>query len=310
MTPRDLMLFFLGLLSATCMALAVVVLLSIPSAADEVAVRSDYSTTSDGVRLHYLEAGDGPAIVFIPGWTMPAEIWDPQIRHFAKSYHVVALDPRSQGESERPTEGHYPERRAHDIRELIEHLKLSNVVLVGWSLGVGEVLAYAREFGTGDLRALVLVDGFLSDPDKATVERLRGLFAWLKAMQTDRRKWTEEFVRNMYARPQPEAYLKRITEMALRTPTNSAFALSGNVVAQPDWRPAVAKIDRPVLFVCQTSLKASAELFRSALPATRIEVLDGVGHALFVDDPERFNSLVEDFLKNPLKAPEAPARKE
>ncbi len=243
MTSRDFMLFVLGLLSAACMALAVVVLISIPCAAGEVAVRSGYFTTSDGVRLHYLEAGSGPAMVFIPGWTMPAEIWEPQIRHFARSHRVVALDPRSQGESERPTEGHYPERRARDIRELIEHLKLSDVVFVGWSLGVGEVLTYAHEFGTGNLRALVLVDGFLSDPDKATVERLRGLFAWLKPMQTDRRKWTEEFVRSMYAKPQPEPYLKHITEMALRTPTNRAFALSANVVAQPDWRPAVAKID-------------------------------------------------------------------
>jgi microsomal epoxide hydrolase len=301
MTSRDSMPFVLGLSSAACMALTVVILLSVPCAADEVAVRSDYFTTSDGVRLHYLEAGSGPALVFIPGWMMPAEIWDLQVRHFAKGYHVVALDPRSQGESERPTEGHYPERRARDIRELIEHLKLSNVVLVGWSLGVGEVLTYARDFGTADLRALVLVDAFLSDPDKATVERLRGFFAWLKTMQTDRRKWTEDFVRNMYAKPQPEAYVKRITETALRTPTNSAFALIGNVVAQADWRPAAAKIDRPVLFVCQTSTKTSAELFQSVLPLTRIEVMEGIGHALFVDDADRFNALVEDFLKNPPK---------
>ncbi|MGH9555700.1 MAG: alpha/beta fold hydrolase [Terriglobales bacterium] len=53
-----------------------------------------------------------------------------------------------------------------------------------------------------------------------------------------------------------------------------------------------------VLFLCQTSLKASAELFQSVLPATRVEMLDGVGHALLVDDPQRFNSLVEEFLRN------------
>jgi microsomal epoxide hydrolase len=157
---------------------------------------------------------------------MPAEIWDLQVRHFAKSYHVVALDPRSQGESERPTEGHYPERRARDIRKLIEHLKLSNVVLVGWSLGVGEVLTYARDFGTADLRALVLVDAFLSDPDKATVERLRGFFAWLKTMQTDRRKWTEDFVRNMYAKPQPEAYVSALQRRRCARPLTALSRLS------------------------------------------------------------------------------------
>ncbi len=53
--------------------------------------------TSDSVRLHYLSGGrgSGPAIVFVPGWTLPADIWEPQLRYFARSTRVVALDPRS-----------------------------------------------------------------------------------------------------------------------------------------------------------------------------------------------------------------------
>ena len=60
-------------------------------------VKSDFFTTSDGVRIHYLDAGKGAAIVFIPGWTMPAWIWEKQIAHFAPKYRVIAIDPRSQG---------------------------------------------------------------------------------------------------------------------------------------------------------------------------------------------------------------------
>jgi non-heme chloroperoxidase len=79
----------------------------------QTASKSNFFVTSDGVCLHYLEAGSGPAIIFQPGWTMPAEIWQPQIDYFAHNYHVVALDPRSQGESDKPAEGNYPraERR-------------------------------------------------------------------------------------------------------------------------------------------------------------------------------------------------------
>src|SRR5205809_3800769 len=65
---------------------------------------------------------------------MPAWIWDPQFKYFADHFHVVALDPRSQGDSDKPTDGNSCERRAQDIRELLEHLKLDRVVLVGWSL--------------------------------------------------------------------------------------------------------------------------------------------------------------------------------
>jgi len=71
----------------------------------------------------------------------------------------VALDPRSQGDSDKPTEGNSCERRAQDIKELIVHLKLDHVVLVGWSLGVPELLTYAEQFGGSRIRAYVLVDG-------------------------------------------------------------------------------------------------------------------------------------------------------
>ncbi len=60
------------------------------------AAKSGYFTTRDGVRLHYLETGSGPAIVFVPGWTNPAWIWEPPIQHFSKKYRVVALDLRFQ----------------------------------------------------------------------------------------------------------------------------------------------------------------------------------------------------------------------
>src|ERR1035437_1350827 len=98
--------------------------------------KSIFFVTTDGVRIHYLEAGSGPAIIFQPGWTMPAEIWRSQIDYFARNYHVVALDPRSQGDSDKPTDGNYSERRAQDLHELQAHLDLAPAVLVGWSLGV------------------------------------------------------------------------------------------------------------------------------------------------------------------------------
>ena len=50
--------------------------------------------SSDGVRLHYTSNGKGEVIVLVPGWTMPASIWAPQIEHFSQHYRVVAFDPR------------------------------------------------------------------------------------------------------------------------------------------------------------------------------------------------------------------------
>src|SRR5580704_17673145 len=146
-------------------------------------VKDGFFTTSDGVKLHYLESGTGPTILFVPGWTMPAEIWQPQMEHFSNNYHVVAVDPRSQGSSDKPTEGNYPGRRAQDYKELIDHLGGSPVVLVGWSLAVHEALTYVEMFGTYKLNGLVLVDLNVYTP--STQEELDGRYAMLHNFQAD-----------------------------------------------------------------------------------------------------------------------------
>jgi microsomal epoxide hydrolase len=70
---------------------------------------SGFITTPDGVNIHYLEAGTGSPILFVPGWTMPAWIWEQRMAHFAKTHRVVAMDPRSQGLSSQTTEPTTPQ---------------------------------------------------------------------------------------------------------------------------------------------------------------------------------------------------------
>ena len=260
-------------------------------------VKDGFFKTSDGVKLHYLEAGSGPAIFFEPGWSMPAWIWDAQIRHFAEHYHVVALDPRSQGDSDKPTEGNSPERRSQDIKELIEHLKLGPAVPVGWSLGVPELLTYAEQFGGTNVRAYVLVDGFAGD--KLDPQFAVGMLGMYRQVDINRRAFTEKFVRGMYKKPQPEDYIGRVIEASLKMPADSAIAASVGAISRVDWRPAIAKMDRPVLIACQAAMKSfAADLIVSAMPATRVELFEDAGHALFVDDAQRFNTVLEDFIQH------------
>jgi non-heme chloroperoxidase len=154
--------------------------------AQESKVSNGSFTTSDGVRLHYLEAGKGPAIVFVPGWTMPAWIWERQIRHFSEHYRVLTFDPRSQGQSHKPDHGNYPDRRAQDIKELVEHMKVGPAVLVGWLQAVPELLTYAEKFGGGNLRAYVLVDGFAWD--KHDPQFISCLLSFYLKVEGDRQK--------------------------------------------------------------------------------------------------------------------------
>ena len=263
------------------------------------AAKSGFVTTSDGIRIHYLEAGPreakAPAILFVPGWTMPAEIWEKQIAHFARTHRVVAMDPRSQGDSSQPSEGHYPAARARDIKAVVDQLHLAPVVLIGWSMGVTEAIAYVDQFSTDTLAGLVLVDGWAgADYDPKLTPQM---WQWAAGFQKDRRTQTEAFVRSMFKKPQSEEYLKHLTEASLRTPTNSAMALFVGAFTS-DYRAALAKINKPTLLVvAQSPWVTIYQDMQKRIAGSRLEVLDGVGHALFVDEPARFNSLLGDFLK-------------
>ena len=264
--------------------------------------RSNHFLTSDGVELHYLEAGSGPTILFVPGFTAPAEIWEPQLAYFAATHRVVALDPRSQGRSEKTTEGHYLVRRGKDIGELIGHLGAVPTVVVGWSLAVLEILTYTQEFGVDPFRGIVLVDMFFGVDEELGEQHPyeSDWRPWIAGLQLHRRNWTREWVRSLYRSEQSDEYFDAMTEAVLATPTNTAVTLLSNLMLmeERDLRPALDELGRPVLFVASSQPWAvtEAEMVRERWPEIRVEVLEDTGHALFVDNPERFNQVLEEFL--------------
>ena len=280
----------------TRLAVVLLCILSVPSIVAQ-ATKSGFFKTSDGVRIHYLEAGSGRPIVFIPGWTMPAWIWQKQIDEFSKKYYVIAVDPRSQGESDKPPYGHLLETRARDYKELVDSLGLKQPVLVGWSMGCGELMKYVEQFGTDNLSGLVLVDGFISD--QTSLEMFAFISGWMNQLQQDRQKQADGFVRSMFKKPQSEDYLKRVIDASMQVPADTAVALVYNMIAIKDLSSAFARMNRPMLFTYQHSTQASADLLKSKLgDKVRLERFDGDGHALFVDDPEKFDRLLEEFLQS------------
>jgi len=264
---------------------------ALPGLADQ------WFVTSDSVRLHYLSGGSGPTIVFVPGWTMPAEIWEPQLRYFVRSHRVIALDPRSQGASDRVGEGNFVDRRAQDVHELVRHLGAQPVVLVGWSLGVVEVLRLVERFGTADITGLVLVDGLIWVTPNSSMEAF--FDSALVHLLRDRRAFTASFVRGMYRTPQDPRYLERITRAALSTPTPTAYTVlaSAYAVGRRDWRSALGRVDRPVLCVGTAFMRETADTVRARVRDSEVEIFEQAGHALFVDEPERFNRVVERFVQ-------------
>lgn len=257
--------------------------------------QSRHFTTSDGVKLHYIEAGQGArTLVFVPGWTMPAWIFERQVAAFSRQFRVVALDPRSQGESEIARGGHDHLRRGRDIAELLAQLGPRPVVLVGWSLGVLDTLAYVRGHGDGQVAGLVLIDNSVGEepPPPPPAQPMK------PGPKLPREVMMKNFVRGMFATKQPDAWLDRLTRAALRTPEEVARQLLAYPVPRTWWREALYSTRRPVLYMVRPKWTGQAENVRDKHPSAEVVLLsNAVGHALFVDDPAGFEARLRDFLR-------------
>jgi microsomal epoxide hydrolase len=271
-----------------------------PPAAMPRSITDHFFLSSDGVSLHYLEAGPPTAhtLVFVPGWTMPAWIWMPQILAFSQRYHVVAFDPRGQGDSAVPNSGYEPERRGRDVAELIAHLSSPKVVVIGWSLGVLDTLASIHVAGDRRLAGLVLVDNSVGEepppppyrPGPSHGRPPRG-------PPPSHAVAMKQFVRAMFHHPQPPAYVDRLTQATLHTPEFASRLLLAYPVPRSYWREAVYATKVPLLYVVRPRWVAQGENLVRNRPGTEMDIFSDAGHALFVDDPARFNSVTERFLE-------------
>jgi microsomal epoxide hydrolase len=257
-------------------------------------IKRDAFRTSDGVRLSFLESGrehgqSGKlAIALIPGWCMPARLWARQLEQFGQRYHTLALDPRGQGESQVPRFGYNAERRARDLHEFLR--PFANVLLVGWSLGAIETLQYVHMFGVERTAGMALVDSSVGEepappPGGTFVKRLR----------SERDKMLREFTRAIFAKPPPAGELNSLVRGAKRMALEDSLALLAYPFEREHWRRIIQGFNKPLLYVVTPQYEEQAQNLKKNRPETQIEIFREAGHALFYDEPERFNHLVEDF---------------
>jgi non-heme chloroperoxidase len=115
-------------------------------------------TTRDGVEIYYKDWGKGQPVVFSHGWPLSADSWESQMFHLASNgFRVIAHDRRGHGRSSQPWDGNDMDHYADDLAELIEKLDLTNVILIGFSTGGGEVARYIGRHGTSRVAKAALV---------------------------------------------------------------------------------------------------------------------------------------------------------
>lgn len=273
-----------------------VALLIMATGADAAETSRRSFKTSDGVTLSFIEAGQKFAnrndllIALIPGWSMPATIWREQIDAFGRHYHTVAFDPRGQGGSEVPTGGYTAERRATDLKELLE--PFSKILLIGWSLGAIESLQYVHMFGSERLAGMVLVD---SSVGEEPAPKPGGNFK--QRLREDRDQALRDFMRAIFVKPPSDTEVTDLVKGAKRMALDDSLALLDYPFERVHWRNIARTFKKPLLYVVTPQFEAQAANLKKNRPGTQVEVFKKAGHALFADEPERFNRLIEKFTQ-------------
>lgn len=284
-------------------ALLAVCLLFVAFDASAATFAQGFVTVSDGVRIHYVDGGsrNGPTLLFIPGWTMDASVWRAQMDTFAPGYRVIAIDPRSQGESSKTPDGNTPEQRARDLASVMNQLKLGHVVLIGWSQGVQDVAAYVAQSGTARLDGIVLVDATVSSgPDFQRVQpqAARTILGNMAIYAAQPRAYLQGMMQAIFRKPLGANEMKHMVDGSLRTPTSTGIAMLTMDMFAVDRRPALAKFEKPTLIIAAgTSFElADQQAETKRMPDARAVVIQDAGHAVFHDQPKAFERALREFL--------------
>ncbi|MGW2476097.1 alpha/beta fold hydrolase [Streptomyces sp. NPDC001665] len=266
---------------------------------------------STPIDLFYEDHGSGQPVVLIHGYPLDGHSWEKQLPVLLDAgYRVITYDRRGFGQSSQPTTGYDYDTFADDLHAIMERLDLRDAVLVGFSMGTGEVGRYLGRYGSGRVAKAVFLAGlepFLlktdDNPDGVDGAVFDGI---LDAVTRDRYAYFEDFYRDFYNLD--ENLGTRISEAVVRANWATAAGSSAYAsrAAVPTWltdfREDIPKIDVPALIVHGSGdrilpIGATAERFHAALPAAEYVVIDGAPHGLLWTHAQEVNEALLAFLK-------------
>src|SRR3981081_1594347 len=158
---------------------------------------------TDDIDLYYEDHGTGPPVVLIHGYPLNGHSWEKQERVLLEAGHrVIAYDRRGFGQSSQPTVGYDYDTFAADLNALLEQLDLNGVVLVGFSMGSGEVTRYLGKYGSTRVKKAALLGAippFLLKTDDNPEGVDKAVFAGIQtASVKDRYAYFKDFFDNFY----------------------------------------------------------------------------------------------------------------
>ena len=268
--------------------------------------------SDEEVNLSYKDYGSGRPVILIHGWPLSKEMWEYQIEPLVEAgLRVIKYDRRGFGKSSKPWGKYDYDTLAGDLNAIMEELDLLDAVLVGFSMGGGEVVRYLSRYGSRRVSKIVLVSSVTpyllktaDNPDGLDESVFKEM---LDQIGEDRIAFLDDFGKQFFgvnlvshpvSAPLLDYYRMLAAVAAPRATKQCAIAF-----AQTDFRQDVQAINVPTLVIHGDAdktvpIKASGARTAHMIPGSQYMVYDGAPHGLFYTHKERLNQDLISFIKS------------
>jgi non-heme chloroperoxidase len=265
---------------------------------------------SAGISIHYEDHGAGQPVVLIHGYPLSGRAWDKQVPALLEAGHrVITYDRRGFGQSSQPVVGYDYDTFAADLATLMEHLDLWDAVLVGHSMGTGEVTRFLGAYGSARVAKGVLVSPippFLLQAGDNPEGVPQSVFdGFVEAAQADTPAWMKGFLDNFYNVDTLRGTL--VSDQAYQASWNMATTASAvaAVACIPTWatdfRADLPKLDVPILVIQGDAdqvlpLDKTGKRLPGLIDEVQLVVIEGGPHAIPWTHADQVNTALLDFL--------------
>lgn len=252
---------------------------------------------TNGIAMYYEAAGQGVPLLLLHGLGSGSEDWEYQLSFFSHHYRVIAADMRGHGRSEKPPGPYSVSMMAVDVTGLLDELSVGEAHIVG--LSMGGMIAFQLAVGCPErVRSLVIVNSAPALVPHTIGEWVRVRQRLMLARLFGPARTGRFLSRRLFPKPDQEFFRTRLIE---RWATNDSNAYLASMHALIGWsvEDRVGDLCQPVLVIVgdrdYTSVD-SKRAYACKIPDARVVVFEDSGHATPIDQADRFNNCVLDYL--------------
>lgn len=272
---------------------------------------------NEPVKIYYEDLGKGQPVVLIHGWPLSHEMWEYQINDIVEAgYRVIAYDRRGFGKSSKPFYGYDYDTLTDDLKALLDQLNLENVILVGFSMGGGEVVRYFSRYHGERVDKIVLISSVVpcmlkTNDNPAGVDD--SVFREMMAgMKDDRIDFLDDFGKQFFGvtmiNKPVSAPLLEYYRMLASFASPKATQECAKSFAYTDFRNDMRSINVPALIIHGDAdktvpIEPTSEQASKMLPESRLIRYEGAPHGLFYTEKERLNEDLIAFLGEQVPSP-------